>query len=125
MQRPALAGFCAGLGWWQTPNILYFVVPTAIWLVAARHVRNALPDALVAVPAAAVGALPWLAGRFADGTTFQNRERRLPARLSGYYKEYIHPTPKLSGPGPQRVIVGKDGDVWYTPDHYKTFVRIE
>ena len=60
-----------------------------------------------------------------DGTTFQNREHRLPSRLSGYYKEYVHPTPKLSGPGPQRIIVGKDGDVWYTPNHYKTFVRIE
>ena len=60
-----------------------------------------------------------------DGTTFQNREHRLPARQSGYYKEFVHPTPKLSGPGPQRVIVGKDGDVRYTPNHYKTFVRIE
>jgi len=60
-----------------------------------------------------------------DGTTFQNRERRLPAKPSGYYKEYVHPTPKLGGPGPQRIIVGKDGDVWYTPDHYQTFRRIE
>lgn len=59
-----------------------------------------------------------------DGTTFQNRERRLPSKPSGYYKEYVHPTPKSSGPGPQRVIVGRDGDVWYTPDHYKTFVRV-
>lgn len=59
-----------------------------------------------------------------DGTTFQNRERRLPAKASGYYREYVHPTPKLDGPGPQRVIVGRDGDVWYTPDHYKSFVRV-
>lgn len=59
-----------------------------------------------------------------DGTTFQNRERRLPAKPSGYYKEYVHPTPHSSGPGPQRVIVGRDGDTWYTPDHYKTFVRV-
>lgn len=60
-----------------------------------------------------------------DGTTFQNRERRLPSKPSGYYKEYVHPTPNTSGPGPQRVIVGKDGDVWYTPDHYRTFQRIQ
>ena len=59
-----------------------------------------------------------------DGTTFQNRERRLPAKPSGYYKEYVHPTPNISGPGPQRVIIGKDGDIWYTPDHYQTFRRI-
>lgn len=60
-----------------------------------------------------------------DGTTFQNRERRLPAQPSGYYKEYVHPTPKTPGPGPQRVIVGNDGDIWYTPDHYRTFRRIQ
>ena len=59
-----------------------------------------------------------------DGTVFQNRERKLPAKPSGYYKEYVHPTPKLSGPGPQRVIFGTDGDAWYTPDHYKTFIKI-
>lgn len=60
-----------------------------------------------------------------DGTTFQNRERRLPTKPSGYYKEYVHPTPKTTGPGPQRIIVGKDGDTWYTPDHYRTFQRIQ
>lgn len=59
-----------------------------------------------------------------DGTTFQNRERRLPAKANGYYKEYVHPTPNSSGTGPQRVIVGRDGDIWYTPDHYKKFIRV-
>ena len=43
--------------------------------------------------------------RFAnDGSVFENRERRLPRQNSGYYHEYVHPTPGLSGPGPQRVI---------------------
>ena len=60
-----------------------------------------------------------------DGTTFQNREGRLPRKSSGYYKEYVHPTPHEHGPGPQRVIVGRDGDIWYTPDHYKTFKRLK
>lgn len=60
-----------------------------------------------------------------DGAIFQNRERRLPAHPAGYYREYVHPTPGDSGPGPQRVILGRGGDVWYTPDHYRTFRRIE
>lgn len=60
-----------------------------------------------------------------DGTIFQNRERHLPTRPSGYYREYVHPTPNLNGPGPQRVVVGKDGDIWYTPDHYGSFRRIK
>lgn len=60
-----------------------------------------------------------------DGTTFQNREGRLPRKNSGYYKEYVHPTPGEHGPGPQRVIIGQAGEVWYTPDHYKTFQEIK
>jgi hypothetical protein len=57
----ALAGLFAGLGWWQSPNILYFLVPTLVWLVAARLLLPALPRALVALPTACVGALPWIA----------------------------------------------------------------
>ena len=60
-----------------------------------------------------------------DGSTFGNRERRLPQKPSGYYTEYVHPTKGISGPGPQRVIVGKGDDIWYTPDHYETFKKIK
>ncbi len=60
-----------------------------------------------------------------DGTTFQNRENRLPRKPSGYYTEYVNPTPGDNGPGPQRIIIGKKDDVWYTPDHYKTFKQIK
>ncbi len=59
-----------------------------------------------------------------DGSTFQNRERRLPSQDRGYYKEYVHPTPRLSGPGPQRIVTGESGEAYYTFDHYKTFQRI-
>ena len=59
-----------------------------------------------------------------DGTSFQNRENRLPRKPAGYYKEYVHPTPGENGPGPQRVIIGKEGEVWYSADHYKTFKKI-
>lgn len=60
-----------------------------------------------------------------DGSTFGNRERRLPQKPSGYYTEYVHPTKGINGPGPQRVILGKGGDIWYTPDHYDTFKKIK
>jgi len=59
-----------------------------------------------------------------DGATFQNRERRLPGRPAGYYREWVVPTPGESGPGPQRLVTGEDGEVWYTPDHYRSFRRI-
>jgi ribonuclease T1 len=59
-----------------------------------------------------------------DGSTFQNREARLPRKSAGYYREWVVPTPGDDGPGPQRLVTGMDGEVWYTPDHYRTFRRI-
>ncbi len=65
-----------------------------------------------------------------DGTVFNNypppgkTEPLLPKRPRGYYHEYVHPTPGLSGPGPQRVILGENGEAYYTPDHYNSFVKI-
>lgn len=64
--------------------------------------------------------------RFAnDGSVFQNREGRLPRKPAGHYREFVHPTPGLGGPGPQRVVVGADGEIYYTADHYKTFQKVE
>lgn len=59
-----------------------------------------------------------------DGTTFQNRENRLPQQPPGYYREWVVPTPDEDGPGPQRLVTGEGGDVWYTHDHYRTFRRV-
>ncbi len=63
--------------------------------------------------------------RFAnDGSTFQNREGRLPRKPAGYYQEWVHPTEQRSGPGPQRVVTGKEGELFYTHDHYRSFKRL-
>lgn len=59
-----------------------------------------------------------------DGSIFQNRGDQLPKRRHGYYREYVVPTPGVSGPGPQRLVVGADGEVYYTHDHYDTFIRL-
>jgi guanyl-specific ribonuclease Sa len=59
-----------------------------------------------------------------DGIVFENREKRLPIEASGYYHEFIHPTPDDNGPGGQRVVIGRQGEVYYTPDHYHTFHRV-
>ncbi|SEM40657.1 ribonuclease domain-containing protein [Xaviernesmea oryzae] len=60
-----------------------------------------------------------------DGTIFQNREGLLPPEVNGYYREYVHPTPGFNGPGPQRVITGQNGELYYTPDHYNSFIRLD
>lgn len=59
-----------------------------------------------------------------DGSTFQNREGRLPREAPGYYREWVVPTPGEDGPGPQRLVTGEKGEVWYTADHYRSFRRI-
>ena len=59
-----------------------------------------------------------------DGTIFKNREALLPLRGDGYYREYVHPTPSIIGPGPQRIVSGGEGELFYTPDHYQTFTQI-
>ncbi len=73
-------------------------------------------------------------GRFPhrnDGAVFQNHPLpgrdtpSLPNQSPGYYREYVHPTPGTHGPGPQRVVVGRDGEMFYTPDHYQTFVPLK
>ena len=59
-----------------------------------------------------------------DGGTFGNREGRLPRQSRGYYREFVHPTKGIGGPGPQRLVIGKGGDVWYTADHYDSFTAL-
>ncbi|MCE5293944.1 MAG: hypothetical protein LLF94_04965 [Chlamydiales bacterium] len=56
-----------------------------------------------------------------DGAVFENRLKSLPEQTYGYYKEFVLPTPGVSHAGVQRIITGKNGKIFYTPDHYRTF----
>ncbi len=59
-----------------------------------------------------------------DGSTFANRERLLPQKPHGYYREYVHPTGGVSGPGGRRLVIGQLGEMYYTADHYRTFTQV-
>ena len=59
-----------------------------------------------------------------DGTTFGNRERLLPPRPRGYYREYTVPTPGIHNRGARRIVAGKVGEYYWTADHYRSFQRI-
>jgi guanyl-specific ribonuclease Sa len=62
-----------------------------------------------------------------DGAVFHNN----PLKQGGYlpqdvlYKEYVVPTAGVPGPGPQRIVIGNDGNWYYTPDHYDTFIKFQ
>ncbi|HVK22934.1 MAG TPA: ribonuclease domain-containing protein [Actinokineospora sp.] len=60
-----------------------------------------------------------------DGTTFQNREKLLPAKSSGYYREYTVPTPGSPDRGARRLIAGSENELYYTADHYGSFVVVD
>ncbi len=59
-----------------------------------------------------------------DGVVFGNYERMLPPRWRGYYHEYTVPTPGAHNRGARRIIAGRQGERYYTDDHYRTFRRI-
>lgn len=61
----AALGFFSGLAWWTTPQSMYLVVPVLAWLAVrqARWWARAWP----AVPAAVLGALPWIAWNLRHG----------------------------------------------------------
>lgn len=59
-----------------------------------------------------------------DGRSFGNRERLLPRRARGYYREYTVPTPGARDRGARRIVAGKAGELYYTADHYRSFQRI-
>jgi ribonuclease T1 len=59
-----------------------------------------------------------------DGVTFGNREKLLPARERGWYREYTVKTPGERTRGARRIVAGRDGTLYYTDDHYQSFKRI-
>ena len=62
-----------------------------------------------------------------DGTTFYNREGKLPAQSQGYYREYTVPTPGVSHRGARRIVTGGHPPTIYylTVDHYDSFRQLQ
>jgi ribonuclease T1 len=64
-----------------------------------------------------------------DGTVFGNRERILPSKARGHYREYTVKTPGARNRGARRIVCGgkpptQPETCFYTDDHYASFKRI-
>ena len=59
-----------------------------------------------------------------DGVAFGNREKLLPAKPRGWYREYTVRTPGERTRGARRIVAGRDGTLYYSDDHYRSFKRI-
>ena len=65
-----------------------------------------------------------------DGIVFGNRERLLPSKARGHYREYTVKTPGASNRGARRIVCGgippaAPQACYYTEDHYGSFRRIQ
>jgi ribonuclease T1 len=60
-----------------------------------------------------------------DGVVFENRERLLPGKPAKYYHEYTVPTPGSDDRGARRLITGEQRELYYTDDHYVSFVIVD
>lgn len=60
-----------------------------------------------------------------DDVVFENREKRLPGKKSGYYHEYTVKTPGSPDRGARRLITGQAHELYYTGDHYASFVVVD
>ena len=120
----ALALF-AGWAWWRT-------APAP----AVGQPPPATPDAhgtaFASLPVEAVDTLRRIrtGGPFRyrqDGGVFHNRERLLPQRPGGYYREYTVDTPGARDRGARRIVAGghPPAEFFYTADHYRSFRRID
>jgi ribonuclease T1 len=114
--------------------LLLCVLVGAASIAVARTTPGALPEVTLAalpVEAQEVYALIGRGGPFhydRDGIVFGNRERLLPERPRGYYREYTVRTPGVKSRGARRIICGGPARTpdacFYTDDHYQSFRRI-
>ena len=105
---------------WLVAAVLFCCSAASAFVVETT--ANALPsearDTLALIKAG--GPFPYSQ----DGKTFQNREKRLPPRERGYYREYTVKTPGAKDRGARRIVAGRGGERYYTDDHYRSFRRI-
>lgn len=100
--------------------------PAASGLSACPALPREVADAVAAVRNDG----PYLRPRD-DGGVFGNRERLLPAKPNGYYREYTVRSPRDRFPGPRRLITGGQARLgaepaswFYTADHYESFCEL-
>lgn len=123
--------------WWlqpakDNPREAVATTPVATAPVTQKALEPASPSLPGFLPAEAHATLALIAreGPYPhrqDGTTFGNRERRLPQQPRGYYREYTVETPGLGHRGARRIITGGQPPVeyYYTDDHYDSFRRFQ
>lgn len=116
--RVLLAFAVAAVGFVATPASGQKGSPAAIEEIALAQLPREVHETLLLIRKR--GPYPYAK----DNAIFGNREAKLPKQKRGYYREYTVKTPGERTRGARRIVTGKDGELYYTPDHYNSFKRI-
>ena len=126
-------------GAWGRTAAVTLLALSGAWAGVAAQAKTPAPAALQTVARAELPAqaqtmmtLIEQGGPFKydkDGTVFGNREKILPARQRGYYREYTVKTPGERSRGARRIVCGGQQPrapdaCFYTDDHYGSFRQI-
>ena len=104
-------------------GLLAFVVASTAWGFSESTIeKKQLPKEAIEMIALIRKGGPYPHER--DGVAFGNREKRLPARERGWYREFTVRTPGERTRGARRIVAGRDGTLYYSDDHYRSFKRI-
>ncbi len=131
--------WCNRWGAWGRTAAVALLALSGAWVGAVAQAKTPPPAALQTVARAELPAqaqtmmtLIEQGGPFKydkDGTVFGNREKILPARQRGYYREYTVKTPGERSRGARRIVCGGQQPrapdaCFYTDDHYGSFRQI-
>lgn len=127
-------GLFAGIGWWGSPEVTYYLVPAVVflgWRLFKRRIDFRPGLLALAVVGAVVGALPWL---WANAHSRLGSLRHVQGKTSGSYVNHLstlftHVFPIVLGlrltanydnvrqvfvPGSGGFLVGTNGPIWAT-----------
>lgn len=88
-------GIAAGVGWWVSPLLLMVALPAAAWVLARDPTR--LDHWKFVLPAAVVGALPWLAWNGVNGFASMRQPPSLGTDLISRFGEGVGKLAVLTG----------------------------
>lgn len=63
-------------------------------------------------------------GIFDNRVPFGKKESLLPENSQGYYHEYTVETPGAVDRAKRRIVTGKNGEIYYTDDHFDSFKQV-
>jgi ribonuclease T1 len=134
VDKAAWSSFCHPLRKWGLVSMVMVSVVFSAAAQAKRPVDSLDTVALSSLPVQAQQTrhLIDVGGPFPhdkDGVVFGNRERVLPRRERGFYREYTVPTPGSRDRGARRIVCGgklptQPDACYYTADHYASFKLI-